>query len=63
MAKGDQGGECNRGACKGHPATWYNHSTERWYCIRCATLLNRIHEAESKRLYGHALLTEEGPAT
>jgi hypothetical protein len=53
--KGDHGDECNRTACHNIPATFFNFSTTRYYCDFCALLINRANEADSKRLFGHAL--------
>lgn len=36
IKKGDKGGECNRKACRNPAATWYNRSTEKYYCKPCA---------------------------
>jgi len=41
MSKGStRGGVCARGVCAAKPATHFNVSTRRWYCVRCADLLN-----------------------
>jgi hypothetical protein len=42
--KGVRGGACNVTACQlPDSADWYNHSTQRWYCVTCATELNRVN--------------------
>jgi len=38
--KGDYDGECNRACCSEEQAHYYNFSTRRWYCERCAMLIN-----------------------
>jgi hypothetical protein len=35
------GGLCNRTACRAPGATWFNTSTRKHYCRRCAGLINR----------------------
>ena len=39
--KGIKGGHCNREACQRPGATYYNASTQRWYCPDCARAINR----------------------
>lgn len=56
--KGIKNGNCNRTACQKPIASYYNHSTEKWYCADCATLINNANP-ESYRLFGHALCTPE----
>ncbi len=56
MAKGDLKGECNRTACSNNNAIFFNHSTEKHYCIKCARLINGMNP-ESKEMYGHDLCT------
>ncbi len=34
--KGEEEGECNRGACSARPAEYFNNSTLKWYCQCCA---------------------------
>ena len=42
--KGQFGGSCNVTACQlPNSATWYNYSTERYYCRTCALELNRVN--------------------
>ena len=50
-------GLCNRMACLQPGATWYNHSTRKYYCWRCATLIN-FANPEAVREYGTQLCTE-----
>jgi hypothetical protein len=52
--KGELNGECNRTECKGK-AVAYNQSTQKYYCIYCATKLNRIHKEDAMRLFGSDL--------
>jgi hypothetical protein len=49
--KGELNGICNRTECNGK-AVAYNQSTQAYYCIYCARLLNRIHKEDAMRLYG-----------
>ncbi len=39
--KGVQGGNCNRTACQQPGATWYNKGTYKYYCAKCAEMINR----------------------
>lgn len=55
--KGRKGGSCNFTACQRPGATWFHHSTEAWYCERCARELNQINRLDAAILYGHGLLT------
>lgn len=56
MAKGDLLDECNRTACSNKAARWFNHSTEKYYCSKCACMINDVNP-ESKRIFGHDLCT------
>lgn len=38
--KGEQGGECNRTACRWSPATAFNKETRKFYCRGCAMRIN-----------------------
>jgi hypothetical protein len=65
MGKGDKiykgvyGLTCNRGACTtGMPATWYNHSTQLFYCKSCAMNINLLNREDAMKLFGHDLCTE-----
>jgi peptide deformylase len=42
-AKGDYYGECNRTACDNTPATCFNESTKKFYCIPCARRINEVN--------------------
>ena len=54
--KGEQNGFCNRTACQKPGAIFYNHSTQKWYCLKCARMINEMNP-ESFKLYGHVLCT------
>jgi len=36
IQKGEHGGQCNRTVCEAFPATYYNYSTNKYYCVNCA---------------------------
>lgn len=55
--KGDYNGECNRTACSKGSAVYYNHSTRKYYCEKCALLINEYNYADAHRIYGHDLCT------
>jgi len=57
--KGKMNGSCNRFACQAPGATWYNHSTERYYCERCALDINNFKPPGDTFLaaLGHDLCT------
>lgn len=38
--KGVYGGNCNRQACQQPNATWYNKGSYKYYCQKCAHLIN-----------------------
>lgn len=57
MAKGQYMHECNRTACDNKHASYYNHSTEKYYCKSCAMTINLHNKADAMRLYGHDLCT------
>lgn len=40
--KGEKGGSCNRTACQRPGAIWYNRAMYKWYCSRCARMLNEV---------------------
>jgi len=42
-AKGDLGGECFRRVCSTPGARYFNSSTRRHYCWRCARLINELN--------------------
>lgn len=56
--KGLLNGSCNRSACLAPGATWFNHSTRRYYCRNCAMMLNRANRTDAWRLFKHDLCTE-----
>lgn len=48
--KGIFQGSCNRSCCQApHTATYYNQSTQAYYCFRCAALLNEYPSAKELR--------------
>lgn len=56
--KGEENGRCNRTACdttKG--VIWFNHSTRKWYCAKCARDLNHYNQGDAHKLFGHELCT------
>ncbi len=53
--KGVFNGNCNRTACQKPHATYYNFSTQLYYCASCAHMINQMNKADSMRLYGHDL--------
>lgn len=55
--KGDHNELCNRTACSNRPATYYNHSTQKYYCISCAARINEYNATDALRLFGHDLCT------
>lgn len=58
--KGQFGGRCNRGACLKPKPTWFNQSTQRFYCAKCARMLNedRFNKEDALKLYGGPLCFE-----
>lgn len=59
--KGVFNGKCNITSCqKPNSATWYNHSTRKYYCHSCANRLNNdeFNKRDAMRLFGHDLCTE-----
>jgi hypothetical protein len=59
VKKGEWGGECNRTVCKEPLAVWYNHSTRKYYCQRCAGLINDANRKDAQEMFGHELCTLE----
>jgi len=58
--KGIKNGNCNVTACQKPGATFYNKSTEAYYCADCAEQINWPGgRAEVMELYGTPLLCEE----
>jgi hypothetical protein len=58
MEKGEFSGECNRTACNLGPATYYNHSTRKYYCCKCALKINQFNQDFYER-HGYNLCTIE----
>lgn len=62
--KGLKGGSCNRTACQAPGANYFNYSTEKYYCRRCAEDLNQANRFDAHKMYGHDLClldTSNGP--
>jgi hypothetical protein len=55
--KGLKDGHCNRNACFGLNATWFNHSARKWYCAECAHFINEANP-EFLREMGYPLCTK-----
>jgi hypothetical protein len=55
--KGTENGNCNRTACQKPGATWFNHSTLKFYCPACASLLNEANRVDAMKHFGHDLCT------
>ena len=55
--KGDYKGECNRTACSNESAVYYNHSTRKYYCEKCALLINDYNHRDAQVMFGHDLCT------
>lgn len=58
--KGQYQGKCNITSCDTNmPATWFNHSTQLYYCPVCARRLNSdtYNHRDAIELYGHSLCT------
>lgn len=60
--KGEFYGECNRTACSNYYATFYNHSTKKYYCPSFAAKINRYNRADATRIFGHDLCIEKSEA-
>jgi hypothetical protein len=59
--KGEYGGSCNITRCqRPNSATWFNHSTRKYYCPSCARTLNFDHfnRKDAMEMWGHFLCTE-----
>lgn len=41
LLKGVFEGTCNRTACQQPNATWYNKGSYKYYCQKCATMINQ----------------------
>lgn len=60
--KGLKGGSCNRTACQGPDAYYFNKSTRAYYCKTCADAINWPGGwADTLALYGTHLLCELDP--
>ena len=58
--KGLKGGNCNVTACQKPDATYYNKSTQAYYCGECATEINWPGgRADTMKLFGCELLCEK----
>jgi hypothetical protein len=57
--KGAKDGLCNRSSCLAPGADWYNHSTRKFYCHRCAIDLNHYNRRDAMELWGHELCTKD----
>lgn len=57
--KGVFGGNCNRTICQQSGATWYNHSTRKYYCPNCAEMLNEDNRKDAMEIFGHELCTKQ----
>lgn len=57
--KGHFQGSCNRSDCLRPGASWYNHSTQAYYCGECAQWLNSdtYNKRDAQSMYGHDLCT------
>jgi uncharacterized Zn ribbon protein len=59
--KGKLNGSCNITSCqKPNSATWYNHSTRKYYCESCANRLNNdeFNKRDAMKMFGHDLCTK-----
>ena len=59
--KGDYRQECNRTACNNKDAIYYNYSTNKYYCEKCAIMINEVNYKDTMRIYGHELCTKICP--
>lgn len=58
--KGEYNQECNITACqRPNSATWFNHSTRKYYCPSCAKRLNSdpFNARDTQEMFGHPLCT------
>jgi len=59
-AKGEKNGRCNRSSCLSpHNVIFYNYSTRKYYCPRCASLINEVNHADAIQMFGHELCMKE----
>ncbi len=59
--KGEFEGSCNITRCqRPNSATWFNHSTRKYYCRSCAHTLNfdSFNRKDALEMWGHLLCTE-----
>lgn len=56
--KGEFNKECNRTNCSNNNATYYNHSTLKYYCQSCAITINIQNRQDAIFLFGHDLCIE-----
>ena len=59
--KGKFKGNCNMTRCQKPGATWFNHSTRKFYCPECAAELNLVNKKDAMEIFGHNLCTLEIP--
>ncbi len=58
--KGQKNGFCNRTACMTiHNVIFFNHSTRKYYCPKCASDINEMNHRDAMRIFGHELCTKE----
>ena len=53
--KGDYCQECNRIVCKNTGAKYYNLSTKKYYCQRCAEVINYETKPFAMKIFGKLL--------
>ncbi len=53
-------GYCFRSSCQKEGATWFNRSTQKYYCRECAQILNEANKVDAMRLFGLDLCVEVG---
>jgi len=56
--KGQYQGSCNREACQAPGANYFNLSTRRYYCGRCARDINSFSVRADKMILCHAVADE-----
>jgi len=58
--KGQKNGLCYRRACLSpHNVIFYNHSTRKYYCPKCAGDINEMNFYDAMRIFGHDLCTRD----
>lgn len=55
--KGEYNSNCARTACTNGVATYFNHSTLKYYCKSCAMKLNFVNKNDAIEMFGHDLCT------